>query len=100
MGGGTYWSILYGRIENYNGKTRVVTKVHSAFRYKILLVIVCFVGVLLLSKGILIFDLKFLVWGVGSIVIGPFLIVRAANVNNGVVEDRYLRYLDKRLRSS
>lgn len=93
-----YRSILCGFIKPDNeGGTVVITRTQCAFSLPLLFWISIAIGAVYIVRYLTI-DTDQTIWpGIAISVLGPFITAKIADVNNGVIEDRYFRYLHKKI---
>ncbi|MGZ5248285.1 MAG: hypothetical protein ACXWCR_14355, partial [Flavitalea sp.] len=73
--------------------TEVLLEILPANSFKFLFFIWLLVGFYIILKATL-GNPNFTIWpGLGLLIIGPMLTVKIADVNNGIMEDRYRRYI-------
>ncbi len=93
-----YRSTLYGFIKPDNeGGTKVIIRTQSAISLRLLFWFSIAIGAGYIIRHLTI-DTDQTIWsGIAILALGPFLAARIADVNNGVIEDRYFRYMHKKV---
>lgn len=99
-GGGTFHgSTLTGEIcEVTNGQTEVKVIAESSSSFKVITVILIIVGLLSFFTSFRQGSVKSLLISIGLIIVPPLIFNWWGGIANGVVQDRYRRYIDKALR--
>ncbi|RYY43432.1 MAG: hypothetical protein EOO06_19705 [Chitinophagaceae bacterium] len=93
--GMTYHSTLYGTVSEQDGLALVETITIPSFGFKVVFFLNLLVGTILTINGFKEGAFNSFAGGLAWLLIGSLIIIRIADVNNGVPEDRYWRYLHK-----
>jgi hypothetical protein len=97
--GVTYGSSLFGVLTKSGEKTTLTIDIQAAWSLRILFTAAILFGLFYLVKGFRTDELNYFWVGISFIIIGPLLALKIADMNNGVIEDRFFRYLDTAVKS-
>jgi hypothetical protein len=97
--GGSFGSTLYGKIiETGNNGTSIELRTKPSGVYKFIIAVMLLIGLGFLYQAVSELSFKSFLIAIGVLAISPFICNWLAGVANGVVQDRYDRYIDKELR--